>query len=484
MNHAVSLERALNQVFDEIDEHPAGFELECTRGKLPRHLQGHLFRCGPGSYRLGNVRYPYPGDGYGLLSQLVFDGDSSVVFRSRYVRTEAYTREHRTLEERFRSLSTLSDEIGEDIGVLDFKNTANGSVIFHAGMLLVTWDMGLPHAIDPSSLETLGTFDFDLSLQNMVSKLDRQLSPHLPFHHRTRLDPIDDSLHAFGVMQSVGTRLMRYHVGEGGEMAKPSWLELKSYPVVRDFALTSRWEIYPLSPTRVDISNVLSGQVAPLDGLQQKGARPLEWLFIDREDSARFFTVNLEPRNVTRIINAWRESQDVIEIDALTVSRYPDGVFWRAIQRGEQPSYWPRPLLTRYRINTSTQEASWRFLHAAGFHGVTLPPLLHGKKHPSAWMVATSERTRIPYPSAIARWDNITNELSTRDFYPNLPGEPMFVIDPTGESPGWLVMPLYSLEHGKSELLILDARSFEEIAAIRLPANLPPFGGQCWVPLV
>lgn|GEM_PF-6996548 len=484
MNEAVSLERALARMFVDIDEHPDGVGLECIRGQIPSKLSGHLIRCGPGTYRLGDLHYPYPGDGYGLLSQLVFDGSEPVVFRSRYIRSEAYTQEHKTLEERYRSLSTISDEVGEDIGVLDFKNTANGSVIFHGGMMLATWELGLPHAIDPLSLETLGVYDFDLVLQNMVSKLDRQLSPHLPMHHRTRQDPVDGSLHAFGVMQSVGTRLMRYHIDSNGEMAKPNWLELKSYPLVRDFALTPRWEIYPLSPTRVDISNVLSGQIAPLDGLQQKSARPLEWLFIDREDNTRFLTINLEPRNISRIVNAWQEDYDTVVIDALTMSRYPDGVFWRAIMRGERPSFWPRPVLTRYRINTSTQEASWRFLSPAGFHGITMPSALHGKKHPSVWMVATSPKDSAPYPSAIARWDNITESLSLRDFYPNLPGEPMFVVDPSGDSPGWLIVPLFSIQRQKTELLVLDARSFEEIAAIALPENLPPFGGQCWVPLV
>jgi all-trans-8'-apo-beta-carotenal 15,15'-oxygenase len=484
VREAVLLERVLAGMLVDIDECPQGEELGCVRGSVPFNLSGHLIRCGPGTYRLGDVRYPYPGDGYGLLSQLVFDGAEPVVFRSRYIRSEAYTQEHKTLEERFRSLSTLSKEIGEDIGPLDFKNTANGSVIFHGGMLLATWELGLPHAIDPSTLETLGVYDFDLVLQNTVSRLDRQLSPHLPFHHRTRLDPIDGSLHGFGVMQSVGTRLMRYQVDSGGEMAKPAWLELKRYPIVRDFALTPRWEIYPLSPTRVDISNVLSGQVAPLDGLRQKGERPLEWLFIDREDSARYITINLEPRNVSRIINAWQEDYDTVVIDALTMSRYPDGVFWRAIMRGEQPSFWPRPVLTRFRINTSTQEASWRFLSSAGFHGPTFPAALHGRKHPNVWMAATSPKVTVPYPSAIARWDNFNEALSLQDYYPNLPGEPVFVLDPSGESPGWLIVPLFLIDSGRTELLILDAYSFEELAAINLPENLPPFGGQCWVPLV
>ena len=155
MREAVLLERVLAGMLVDIDECPQGEELGCVRGSVPFNLSGHLIRCGPGTYRLGDVRYPYPGDGYGLLSQLVFDGAEPVVFRSRYIRSEAYTQEHKTLEERFRSLSTLSKEIGEDIGPLDFVPDQLGQVTRPLGHMGVG-DQQQPHQVAGSNLAIAG----------------------------------------------------------------------------------------------------------------------------------------------------------------------------------------------------------------------------------------------------------------------------------------------------------------------------------------
>lgn len=43
---------------------------------------------------------------------------------------------------------------------LKFKNTANTSVVMPGGSLLALWEGGLPHRLDPETLETLGAHDY------------------------------------------------------------------------------------------------------------------------------------------------------------------------------------------------------------------------------------------------------------------------------------------------------------------------------------
>lgn len=54
-----------------------------------------------------------------------------------------------------------------------FKNAANTSVVMHAGRLHALWEGGLPHRIDPTSLDTLARDDLGGALRNDRSLLKR-----------------------------------------------------------------------------------------------------------------------------------------------------------------------------------------------------------------------------------------------------------------------------------------------------------------------
>lgn len=55
-----------------------------------------------------------------------------------------------------------------------------------ANRLLALWEFGSPYLIDPASLETLGTYDFDGAIQNMTAhpKIDPETGELLFFAYR------------------------------------------------------------------------------------------------------------------------------------------------------------------------------------------------------------------------------------------------------------------------------------------------------------
>ncbi|MEO1174987.1 MAG: carotenoid oxygenase family protein, partial [Myxococcota bacterium] len=163
----VDVYRAATQtVTDELD-----IELEPLNGSAP--FDGVLYRNGPGRQELFGIPYGHPFDGDGMISRYEFR-DGSVRYRNRYVRTRELEAEERAGKPLFRSFGTnLPGGLVRNLFRLNFKNAANTSVIPHGGKLLALWEGGLPHSIDPNSLETLERYDYGGKLKNKNSIIDR-----------------------------------------------------------------------------------------------------------------------------------------------------------------------------------------------------------------------------------------------------------------------------------------------------------------------
>jgi all-trans-8'-apo-beta-carotenal 15,15'-oxygenase len=155
-----------------------------VEGDLPDDLVGVLYRNGPGKMGVGGERVAHTLDGDGMILKITVpppdkDGKRTVMFRSRFVETEAMVRERQANRFLYRGTfgtgpsaffdkrpknglnsdpiepSNLSKVIGRALNT-DLKNTANTQVISFAGKVLALYEAGLPHAIDPETLETLG----------------------------------------------------------------------------------------------------------------------------------------------------------------------------------------------------------------------------------------------------------------------------------------------------------------------------------------
>jgi hypothetical protein len=157
-----------------------------VEGNLPDDLVGVLYRNGPGKMGVGGERVAHTLDGDGMILKISIpppddkdDGKRKVMFRSRFVETEAMVKERQANRFLYRGTfgtgpsaffdkrpknglnsdpiepSILSKVIGRALNT-DIKNPANTQVISFAGKVLALFEAGLPHAIHPETLETLG----------------------------------------------------------------------------------------------------------------------------------------------------------------------------------------------------------------------------------------------------------------------------------------------------------------------------------------
>jgi hypothetical protein len=155
-----------------------------VEGDLPYDLVGVLYRNGPGKMGVGGERVAHTLDGDGIILKITIPppdkyGKRQVMFRSRFVETEAMVQERQANRFIYRGTfgtgpsaffdkrpknglnsdpiepSILSKVVARALNT-DLKNTANTQVISFAGKVLALFEAGLPYAIDPETLETVG----------------------------------------------------------------------------------------------------------------------------------------------------------------------------------------------------------------------------------------------------------------------------------------------------------------------------------------
>src|SRR4029453_4786881 len=125
-------------------------------GEIPDHLNGVYVRNGPNPQFDPRGRYHWF-DGDGMVHALhLADGKAS--YRNRWIRTEGFERERQAGEPIW---SGIIEPFSDNPPEAPEKDTANTDVIFHKDHLLALWyRAGKPYALDPVTLETVGSGDF------------------------------------------------------------------------------------------------------------------------------------------------------------------------------------------------------------------------------------------------------------------------------------------------------------------------------------
>ena len=146
--------------------------LSVSEGQLPAELRGVLFRNGPGRFSNHGQTYGHLIDGDGMVTRFAIgssgpDGTPCIRYRNCYVRTTEFVYEQRAGRLLYRNFGT--NRAGGFFGNLfrtHLKNVANTSVIYHHGRLFALWEGGLPHLLDPVTLDTIERYDFFGALKN------------------------------------------------------------------------------------------------------------------------------------------------------------------------------------------------------------------------------------------------------------------------------------------------------------------------------
>jgi len=417
------------------------YAIEEVDGRVPDGLRGTLYRNGPVTYEAGGQPFGHWFDGDGMLSAVTF-ANGRAYYRNRFVRTQAYLDEQAAGKVLYRGYGTQRPG-GALANAFRFpQNRANTSVVFHGGRLLALWEGGLPYALDPRDLATLGPFDFD-----------GRLGARLPFSAHPKVDPKTGELWNFGVSYGRTAVLHLYRVGAGGGLEARRDLPLPEPVYVHDFALTERHCVFCLGPAVFSPLAFLLGWKSFADAFTWKPSVPTRILLVPRDgEEAR--TITTEPFFQLHFANACeREGQLWVDL-----ARYADF----AISEQYRLPVRPKSAARLWRLRIDPQ--------GGGVEGTALAPSqvefpqwdLRRTGRPYRYVYAvTLQDGRDSFPTGLVRVDLSTGKREAHDFGPTgYPGEPVFVParENAEEAEGWVVTFVYDAVAHRTRVVVLDAR--------------------------
>jgi carotenoid cleavage dioxygenase len=248
MNQAVLENRFLKGIFAPIDQEYTLEDLPVT-GEIPADLNGSFYRNGPNP-RFSPVSVPdyhlFGGDG---MTHAFHISDGKVCYRNRWIETAKFRVEREQGRSVIDAMNPFNCEEGYAEFVLsDKEGLANTACLWHAGKFLVLEEAHLPFEVDPVTLESKSSYDFD-------GKLARLMTAH------PLIDPLSGDLLFFGYMASgpCASDIALYRVNPKGELTH-SLLIPTAYPaMVHDFVVTENYIMLPILPLAGSLERAMNG---------------------------------------------------------------------------------------------------------------------------------------------------------------------------------------------------------------------------------
>jgi carotenoid cleavage dioxygenase-like enzyme len=253
-------------------------------GKMPSDFAGLYVRNGPNAFFTPTWRY-HAYDGDGMLHAVRFD-HGRVSYRNRWIRTEALQEEQAAGRALWKG---LKETFRKDRPDQPLKNTSNTDVKYHAGRLITMWyRSGMPYALDPMTLETLGCADYDGALNRISahSRPDEHTATEAPF--------------------------MRYGViGPDRRARHEIEVPLPGPNLPHDMAVTEHYTILHDFPLRLDAEAMAAGRYK----VRFHPDEPSRFAVVPRYGQAgdiRWFTA--KPSYMLHVVNAWEEGDEVVMV--------------------------------------------------------------------------------------------------------------------------------------------------------------------------
>jgi carotenoid cleavage dioxygenase-like enzyme len=449
------------------------YDCEVT-GQIPAGLDGAFYRLH------GDWFYPpkHPGEPYlsadGYISMFrIRDGRAD--YKGRYVRTQRWEAERAA---RRRLYGMYRNPFDDDPSVTDLANphhrtVANTTPVVLAGRLYATKEDGLPHEIDPNTLETLGPVDFGGRWKSQT------------FSAHPKRDPVSGETVAYGYEASglASPQVYLATFDAAGAMTHETTFDLPYVSMIHDMALTQEHVIIPGGGFITGTDFIKSGK--PHWGWDS--TLPSYFGVIPRgADGSQMRWFKGPQRSVIHTANARTEGDKVILEAPLG-----EGNYWPFFPDIHGAPFKPLPQLIRrltFDLSSQDDQAQEEILFETPVTSftriddrfLTLPNRYifdHYADPGRPYDAARAGDPGGPVNNSYGRFD--VRDRAALSFFAgetHVLQEPSFAPRPGGseEGDGYVLGTAHNLAERRSELVILDAPSMQELARIILPFRNSP----------
>ncbi|MCF6390081.1 carotenoid oxygenase family protein [Mycobacterium sp. MBM] len=474
--------RYLEGPFAPIEEEVTLTDLEVS-GTIPEYLDGRYLRNGPNPIGEIDPELYHWFIGDGMVHGLRLRDGRAEWYRNRWVRSPHVTR---MLGEPRRTGHTGVSALG-----------ANTNVIGHAGKTIALVEGGIANYELTDELDTVGPCDFDGTITGGYTA------------HPKR-DPDTGELHAVSYSMFRGNTVQYSVIGVDGRARRTVDIEVTGSPMMHDFSLTERHVVFYDLPVTFDnrqaaemtvprglrlparlLLSALIGRIRIPDpisartpsGMSADRRFPYSWNpryparvgVMPRDGGSadvRWFDV--EPCYVFHPMNAYDDGDMVV----LDVIRHPK--MFDTDQLGPNEG---TPTLDRWTVDLADGKVRESRIDDRSQEFPRVDERLVGKRHRYGYAPAVGEGAG--GTGTLLKHDLVGGNSQARSFGADAAlGE--FVFHPCApdadEDDGVLMGYVYDRCTDRSELAILDARTLESVAAVKLPHRVPAGFHGNWVP--
>ena len=431
-------------------------------GEVPKDLNGMYFRNGPNAYYPPDWRY-HAYDGDGMVHAVQFD-HGKVTYRNRWVQTQGLQEERAAGHSLWKG---LKEPMRQDRPDQPLKNTANTDIKYHAGRLVAMWyRSGMPYALDPVTLETLGTADYDGAFA--------QISAHSrPDEHTGELMFFDYSLTAPYMQYGV--------IGPDRKLRNKIEIPLDGPRLPHDMAVTENYSILHDFPLWPDADALKAGRYK----VRFHADQPTRFAIVPRHGSAdqiRWFEA--KPTYMLHVVNAWEEGDVIVMVGTpYRVHETPEGELdARRLERTinqRQRDF----MLYEWRFDLKTGKTHERIIDdVLNTEFPVINGAYQGRKNQFTYNVlfpqGGREEPRFP---GLVKYD-----IGTTGGYVAYSAGPQYFYNEPGFAPrdnsqseddGYLVMPVWNPVDARSEIQVFDCKGARlaegPVARILVPQRIP-----------
>ena len=438
-------------------------DLEIT-GEIPDWLEGRLIRNGPGMVLVDKPMQHWF-DGLAMLHK--FDiKDGKVSYKSKYIDCEAYRVTKKTGKISYSDFATdpCRSLFGKVQTVFDSKPKITDSAKVNIGKVGdKTMALGEPLMqiqIDPSTLESLGVFHYEKD----------------PGSRMTTAHPHTDDGTSYNLVVEYGAINYYSIYSIGPEVKKISSVPVREPAYLHSFGMSDRYFIiaeYPLVVQSLKLVFRLRPFIENFQWKENKGSR---FIIIDRKDGQVKANIKTSAFFSFHHVNAYEEGDELV-VDLATYENADIVQSYYINRLSDEDHRLPYGRMERFTLDLKRKVLKSR--NIVSQECIELPHIDNDscKANPEYKYVygcGMNGEHEEGFYNQLVKINMKTGANAVWYSEGNYPGEAIFVPHPkrTSEDHGVLLSVVLDAKSNHSFLLILDAKTMQEIARAELPHSV------------
>jgi len=317
------------------------WELKKVEGKVPKSLNGALFRVAPGQKETFGIKLRHLFDGDAFISRYTFR-EGRVSLTAKFLDTPQRLEELSVKRMLYAEAGTLAPPPDGYKPKYEGKNQPSVNIIRWDGRLLGLSEGGHPTAIDLKTLSYQSEWDFYGTLPKDV-----------PFTAHPKFDPQTGEGYGYGVQQGMGLALTIYRMERDGKLKKLYALPQRNYFMIHDMLLARDHLVFVIPPVYFDFMRMMRGErAAAFDLIQYSAKSPTRLLIVRKDGAGKPITVEQPAGMVFHNGNAFEQDGKLV-IDSILS---PDDSVMKAVASwaDDRPAQASTNHLTRLVIDPAT----------------------------------------------------------------------------------------------------------------------------------